>query len=287
MVDLAAFEAWCLARGNSPRTAALYRADVARFLAWLRDTVGEPPDPAAITSLDVADYRRWLLSHGRKASTVNRALRSLRQWGTWAIAAGLAHTNPAADVRTVPEAPPIPRALPRADLARLLRAVERYGDLRDRTLLVLLAQTGLRVSELVALRWADLDIGPRHGWVTVTGKGGKTRRVPLSLTARHALEAWRREQHPSPDAYLFPGRRGGHLTTRAVQLRLRRYGTLAAVPVTPHVLRHTVCKTLVDAGVPLDRVALLAGHASLTTTARYTRATEQDLADSVRALDWI
>ncbi len=115
------------------------------------------------------------------------------------------------------------------------------------------------------------------------GKGGRRRVIPLTLTARQALQRWRDAQQPGPTARLFP------LTLRAVQKLLARLSRQAGLdrPVTPHMLRHTFAKQLVDAGVPLDRVAALAGHASLSTTARYTRPTQADLERVVEALQWV
>jgi site-specific recombinase XerD len=114
--------------------------------------------------------------------------------------------------------------------------------------------------------------------------------VPLNATARQALLAWRDAHVPAgatARSPLFPARGGGPLSRRTAEEALVRYSRLAGIdpPATPHTLRHTFCKALVDAGVPLDRVAVLAGHAGLDTTARYTRPTLADLERAVRRLD--
>ncbi|MCS5697317.1 tyrosine-type recombinase/integrase, partial [Desulfofundulus thermocisternus] len=110
------------------------------------------------------------------------------------------------------------------------------------------------------------------------------REVPLNVTARRIIQEWL-TVHPGGD-WLFPGRRKGHITARTAEKILEKYARLAGVEVTPHQLRHTFCKMLVDAGESLDRVAVLAGHSNLNTTARYTRPGIQDLEKAVEKLSW-
>lgn len=159
----------------------------------------------------------------------------------------------------------------------------KAGTAYDVALITLLAETGLRVSEPLAVTWADVTIRERSGSVTVRrGKGGKTRIVPLKLTARQALAAWRRAMEPDAGSRVF------HVGARAVQKALARYARRVGIEgrVTPHMVQHTFCKALVDAGESLDRVAALAGHSSLKTTPRYTKPTAQDLEGAVSRLEW-
>jgi integrase/recombinase XerC len=166
-----------------------------------------------------------------------------------------------------------------------VRAAQKHGAPRDRALLALLLHAGLRVSEAVNLKVRDVVIRERSGHVAVRrGKGEKYREVPLNATARKMIQEWLGD-HPGGE-HLFPGRNGGPVTPRAIQKRLKELGRLAGVEVTPHRLRHTFCKMLVDAGESLDRVAVLAGHANLNTTARYTRPGMDDLERAVEKLAW-
>jgi site-specific recombinase XerD len=137
---------------------------------------------------------------------------------------------------------------------------------------------GIKRLRLTTLRERSGSIEVRQG------KGGRRRVVPLTLTARQALQRWRNQQGMvASTARVFP------VTPRAVQKALARYSRQAGLerPVTPHMLRHTFAKSLVDAGVSLDRVAALAGHASLSTTARYTRPTQADLEAAVARVEWV
>lgn len=171
------------------------------------------------------------------------------------------------------------RTLDRRTIAAVLR--EARSSPRDTAIVTLLSHTGLRISEALSLTWDDLEIRERSGQVIVRqGTGGKRRAVPLNLTVRQALAAWR--EHGDGTGRVFP------MTSRAFEKALARYARRAGIEgrVTPHMFRHTFAKSLVDAGVSLDRVAALAGHSSLTTTARYTKPTTRDLEQAVDRLDW-
>lgn len=297
-----AFTTACRERGLAEGSVGVYRSNLAAFATWYEQTTGAPPELRAVTALDVTEFRRYLEARRRppakvrtKPATINRHLKTLRAFFAWAVEKGHADQNPAAGVRRVREPNLGPRSLDRRQLGALVREVQRSSNLRDLSLVTLLAQTGLRISEALTLRVGDVTIRERSGWATVRRKGGKVEEIPLNLTARRQLAAYMDTlPNRDPDAWLFPGRPATRpLSARAVQramsLYARRAGLSEAglVRVSPHVLRHTALKSLVDAGVPLDRVAALAGHASLTTTARYTRPTPRDLERAVEALEWV
>ena len=155
--------------------------------------------------------------------------------------------------------------------------------------MALLLHTGLRVAELAALRWADLEVRDRSGQLTVRrGKGRKQRTIPLNVEARHALVELRalRDIHGRgrATAAVLQGQRGP-LTERGIQATLARYAAPARIEdLSPHVLRHTWCKNLADAGVRLEVIAALAGHESLETTRRYVEPGQDDLAAAVERI---
>ncbi len=277
--------------GRSDNTAASYFAAVKRFAAWHEGMTGEPFDPAAVTPLDVADYRRQLAEKGKRPATVNAALEALSSFFNWAAGRGLVQANPVEGVKRLKEQRQPPRWLSRRELGAFMRAVQKYGGPKEQALAALLLHTGLRVSEARSLRLEDVVIRDRSGHVVVrSGKGGKYREVPLNATVRRILVEYL-AAHPGGE-WLFPGGKSFRLlerpmTARAVEKMLVRFSRLAGIePVTPHRLRHTFCKMLVDAGEGLDRVAELAGHESLNTTARYTRPGKADLEAAVEKLAW-
>ena len=271
------------AAGASEHTFSGYLAAWQAFVRWHEATVGRPLDPRAVSSLDAAEFRRHLQAL-LKPSSVNTRLRQVKAVFAWGAQTGALERDPLREVRQVPEGEAPVRTLDRRAIAALLREAQKGGGARDVALFTLFAQTGLRIAEALALTWDDLVIRERSGSVTVRkGKGGKRRTVPLTLTARTALLAWREAAGAASGDPVFP------VGARAVQKALMRYARRAGIEgrVTPHMFRHTFCKTLVDAGESLDRVAVLAGHASLNTTARYTKPTEKDLERAVSRLEWI
>jgi len=283
MDALTSFENYLLGRGLTPGTAKIYLCHLRRFFAWLEGTHGEF-DPAAVTSLDVADYKRCLQEKKRKPSSVNNALDAIGTFFSFVKAAGLVQDDPTEGVKRLPEQKQPPKWLSRKELGALVRAVQKHGGKKEQALVMLLLHTGLRVSEAVSLKVQDVVIRERSGHVAVRqGKGGKYREVPLNATARRILSDYLADLSGE---WLFPGKNGGHLTARAAQKALEKYGQLAGVEVTPHRLRHTFCKMLVDAGESLDRVALLAGHENLNTTSRYTKPGRADLEAAVEKIAW-
>jgi integrase/recombinase XerC len=249
--DLTSLDAWCGEQALQVET--LHAEQLRTFIAsehrrGLSPKSQQPP-PSACRS-----FYRWLLRHGRVAA------------------------NPADAIR----APKAPRKLPQvldADEAKAL--VEVPTDvplgLRDRALLELFYSSGLRLSELCALRWHDLDLA--SGLVTVIGKGSKQRSVPVGSHARAALSAWRAEQQPKRDAPVFPGR-NGPITPRAVQLRLRQLAQRQGLfkRVHPHLLRHSFASHVLESSGDLRGVQELLGHADISTTQIYTHLDFQHLA---------
>jgi integrase/recombinase XerC len=187
------------------------------------------------------------------------------------------------DPSTGLRAPKAARKLPQVlDVDEAVRLVElpTSGELgvRDRALLELLYSSGLRVSELCALRWSDLDL--EDCLVTVFGKGSKTRVVPVGSHAVKALAEWRQAAAGGPGTPVFPGRAGKPISTRAVQLRLRQLAQQQGIwkRVYPHLLRHSFASHMLESSGDLRSVQELLGHADIATTQIYTHLDFQRLA---------
>jgi site-specific recombinase XerD len=172
-------------------------------------------------------------------------------------------------------------------LGKLVQTVERHGGKRDQAIVLTLRHTGLRVSELCALRLPDVELGERKGSVTVrAGKGAKYRVVPLNVDARRAIMAYLTVRPAVTDDHLFIGQRRDGLRPAAVEDLVRKYARLAGLAdVTPHTLRHSFGKGLLDAGTDLVTVAALLGHSRLETTAIYTHPSDRDLQHAVERLE--
>jgi integrase/recombinase XerD len=152
---------------------------------------------------------------------------------------------------------------------------------------MLLLHTGLRVSEASSLQLSDIDISERKGQLTVrNGKGGKHRVIPLNADVGKALGTYLELRPDAAHDYLLVGKQKGRLKPWGIQYLASKYAYQARLDgVTPHTLRHTFAKNLVDAGVSLDKVATLLGHKNLNTTRMYTKPSTADLAEAVEKLE--
>ena len=179
-----------------------------------------------------------------------------------------------------------PKSLPKREVDRLVRQAERAGGKRDPAVLEVLRHTGVRVGELCALRLGDVVIGERKGTLTVrSGKGGKYRRVPLNADARRALTAYLAVRPAAADDRLFRGTGGRPLGPQGVADLVAKHARRAGLEdVTPHTLRHTFARRLLDEGASLVDVAALLGHEKLETTAVYTQPHPRDLERAVERL---
>lgn len=267
-----------------------YTGDMSKFISWCIGKHGSF-SPQEISPLDIVNYRDYLQEHGgRKGekaapTTVNRALVSLRVFFAWLQEKGEVAYNPAADIRPVRTAKkPAPKWLTRSEQAALMRAVKASGNPRDEAMIGLMLHAGLRISELCSLKREDIEIAPRSGHIRVRGKGNKERIVPLNITIRKILEVWLKEIPGDP---LWPNRYGKPISVRGIRKLVEEYAYDARLKdMTPHTLRHTFCKNLIDSGVPLDQVAMLAGHESLDVTKIYTAPSEKDLQAAVEKVAW-
>ncbi|MGY4801136.1 tyrosine recombinase XerC [Teichococcus aerofrigidensis] len=293
---LAAREQWLdwLARERraSPHTLAAYGADLADFLGFLSRHLGGEPDLAALAALRPADLRAFLAeramrdgvgnaTRARQLAAIRGFLRFLaRRHGMTPVAlAGL--RGP----RVVPPAPRPLTAEQAREVARDAGSVEADPLLaaRDQALFTLLYGCGLRISEALGL---DVRDAPRAGiGLRIRGKGQKERVVPVLPAVAEAVAAYLRLRgHPSADQPLFLGARGGRLDAAVAQRALRHYRRLAGLPesATPHALRHSFATHLLGAGADLRAIQELLGHASLSTTQRYTGVDAARLLDSWR-----
>jgi integrase/recombinase XerC len=272
------------------------------FAAWFEQTNRKPMAPAIVTPLDIRQYRQSLVDSKKAVGTVNGKLKALRVFFDWAKLQGLVSANPTAKVKGLKQVKRAPRWLTRQETYAVLRATEEsvqvaelkgnlptaYIARRNVAAVALMLHAGLRVAEVARLTRQDVTIKARSGKVIVRhGKGGKYREVPLNADARQAVESWL--EACKDDKHLFANRRNGQpLHTYSLQHALTRLGRAARLPerLTPHRLRHTFGKSLVDAGVSLDRVAMLLGHTRLDTTAIYTMPSLADLESEVDRIAW-
>jgi integrase/recombinase XerC len=264
-------------RRASPRTVESYGMDLAALDRYLEEK-GVPLLRASHVVL------RGFLAHiapDLKESSRARKLSAVKALYRFLVREGKLEKNPAAQLK----APKVPRTLPRAlpveEVLALLDAPDgaHVRSLRDQAILEVLYAAGLRVGELCALSLGDVDL--TEGTVRVMGKGRKERISPLHGRAIRALQRYLAQRgellakparHQDPEA-LFLNHRGGRLTARGVALQLDRYVQQCALDrhVSPHALRHSFATHLLGSGLDIRSIQELLGHASLSTTQRYTQ----------------
>lgn len=270
-------------RGLSRNTLASYRRDLDRYVETL--TAAGIGDLAAVSAADVARHLAALRADGLSPASAARAVSAVRGLHRFAAREGLVATDVARDVR--PPAPPkrLPKALDVDQVSRLLAVPDDSPlGLRDKALLEFLYGTGARISEAVGAAIDDLDLGDESS-VTVHGKGGRTRIVPVGRYARAALDAYLVRARPAlakggrGTPAIFLNARGGPLSRQSAWTILHRAAAAAGLPVdgphavSPHTLRHSYATHLLDGGADVRVVQELLGHASVTTTQVYTLVT--------------
>ena len=282
-------------RRYSKATVRAYRGDLDRFADfWEREFTHESSSSTAVSRIDTLAVRSHLASlHRAKLSqrSLGRHLSTLRAFFRWACREGYLARNPAKGLPAPRTPKTLPRAMTLSDTDALLDAPEegRFPE-RDRALFELLYAAGLRVSEAAGLDLEDVDFSARLA--RVTGKGSKERIVPFGEEAEEALRAYlparsaRRLRFDSPGdgEPLFVNARGGRLTTRSMARLLKTRLRAAGLPtaISPHALRHTFATHLLSAGADLRAIQELLGHASLSTTQKYTHLDAARLRDVYR-----
>ncbi|MBI4126480.1 MAG: tyrosine recombinase XerC [Deltaproteobacteria bacterium] len=259
-------------RRASPHTLKNYVGDIAQFFDFTSKKSGSNSIRPAqfLRKIDVTVIRQYLagLLHDKLATSVARKLASLRTFFHFCQREGWMETNPAKEVASPKVPKQIPKFLTVDEVFALLDSPTTKDFLgnRDKAILELLYSSGLRVSELVGLNIGDIDLAQRI--VRVMGKGQKERMVPVGAKACVALTAYI-DQRSGP---LFLNRHGGRLTARSVERIMIKYMKRTGLQkaVTPHVLRHTFATHLLGAGADMRGIQELLGHASLSTTQKYT-----------------
>ncbi len=269
-------------RRSSPRTLEAYGFAARRYIAFLEQHSGEAVTVRSLSEVSAGDVRAWLahLRQGDKPlspRSLSQALSAIRTFHRFLDRRLDAPNSAIALVRGPRVKPGAPRPVTE-DQARGLIAEPTFGDrddweiARDQAVLTLLYGCGLRISEGLSLKRSDAPLGDS---IRITGKGSKTRIVPILPAVREAVAAYLKAVPfgLSPDDALFRAKRGGPLSPRHVQAMVQLLRGRLGLPAsaTPHALRHSFATHLLGAGADLRSIQELLGHASLSTTQRYTQ----------------
>jgi len=272
----------------SPHTIASYRDTFSLLLRFTQQHLGKAPSVLTLDDLDVPLLSAFLddLEHTRGTSARSRNVRlaAIHSFFHYAQLRAPSHSGLIQRVLAIPskryDRTPI-AFLTAVEIEALLAAPDqhRWAGRRDRTLLLLAVQTGLRVSEVSQLCWQDITLGT-GAHVRCQGKGRKERCTPLRKDVITALRAWQREQQSRPEEPVFPSTRGGplgrdgvaYLLTKHVAAAQQRCPSLQSKRVTPHVLRHSAAMALLQSGVDSAVIAMWLGHETMDTIQMYLHA---------------
>ena len=248
-------------RNASEHTVSAYHRDLRDLVEFLGDQ--------DVDQVGMGDLRAWLKrlhQVGHCASTIGRKLATIRSFFVFAQREGLVEENHARALRAPKRGQRLPHLVATHDIDRLLDAPghDRLG-LRDRALLEVMYSAGLRVSELVGLNIADVDLDT--GTVKVIGKGNRERLAPIGKQAIHALTMWLDGRTVGA---VYTNYKGGRLSTRGVQKMLDKYTAQVGLEATPHSLRHSFATHLLDNGADIRSVQEMLGHQSIASTQIYT-----------------
>jgi integrase/recombinase XerC len=267
-------------RGLAVRTQQAYRRDLEQLLVFL--AAEETEQPSQVTQHHIRAFIAQRHRQGLGGKSLQRLLSAIRSFFRWLLREGLAEHNPAVPVR----APKSPRHLPATvDADSIGQLLDIPCDtpiaIRDKAIMELFYSSGLRLSELASLRWEQVDLV--SGMVTVTGKGNRSRMVPVGRIAAAALLEWRKARGnfaSFEEPHVFVSQRGNPIATRTIQSRIRYWAKHQGMPqnIYPHLLRHSFASHMLESSGDLRAVQELLGHADISTTQIYTHLDFQHLA---------
>ncbi len=263
-------------RNLSPRTLDAYRRDLQQFQAFLHQDQSATDEGCGLAIIDVVLLRRYLARLHQKNSrtSIGRKLSALRTFFRYLVRQGVLEASPADSLATPRREQYLPKTLSVDEVTHFLdySQSKQAPHLRDQAMFELFYSSGLRVGEVAALDVASIDLSQRL--VRVLGKGNKERLVPVGKIALRALQAYLDSRGaPVADEPLFLNQRNGRLTPRSMQRQMKKYLLLSGLrtDASPHSLRHSFATHLLDGGADLRAIQELLGHASLSTTQKYTQ----------------
>ncbi len=279
-------EAFCdalwLEDGLSPATRLAYGRDLKAFAQFL----SESGSSRQLSDARAEDLLAYIAARHpqSKASSANRRLSCMRRYYAWLMQRGLREDDPSAGIRSANQGPRFPHTLSEEQVEALLKApnIDETLGLRDKAMLETLYASGLRVSELVGLRVAELSL--RDAVLRVVGKGNKQRLVPIGEEALYWVEQWLSQGRASllgarSSDVLFPTAKGEAMSRQRFWVLIKQYAIAAGIEaaLSPHGLRHAFATHLLNHGADLRVVQLLLGHADITTTQIYTHVARERL----------
>ena len=273
-------------KGLSKNTIQSYESDIYQLYRW--NLSKNKKRITEIKKSDTSQYISYLFSQNLKSSSVNRKISSLKTFFNFLLKKKLIKANPFAE-QIMPKKPiSLPKSISEDDVVKLLGApkVDTVIGLRDRAMLELLYASGVRISELVNIKYSDLDL--ERNIMKVFGKGSKERLVPFGEDASQWISAYIDQRKENKELasikYIFLNNRGSKISRHAFWHRLKEYCLEIGLKndISPHTLRHAFATHLLNRGADLRSVQVLLGHSDLSTTQIYTHIAKQRLSELVK-----
>ena len=273
-------------KGLSKNTIQSYESDIYQLYQW--NVSKNKKRITEIKKIDTSQYISYLFSQNLKSTSVNRKISSLKTFFNFLLKKKLINANPFAD-QIMPKKPiSLPKSISEDDVVKLLDAPKPDSliGLRDKAMLELLYASGVRISELVNIKFSDLDL--ERNIIKVFGKGSKERLVPFGEDAAQCLSAYIDERKKNKDIasikYILLNNRGSKISRHAFWNRLKEYCLEIGLKrdISPHTLRHAFATHLLNRGADLRSVQVLLGHSDLSTTQIYTHVAKQRLSELVK-----
>ncbi len=277
LIDQFLDAAW-VEQGLSKNTLSAYRSDLIIFSAWLKK------DLLSVNSENISEFLANRYQNGVTSRTTARIMSSLRRFYGYFLRENIVAVDPTALITIPKTARGLPQTLTEKDVELLLSAPQTSlpRGQRDQSMLEMLYATGLRVSELVDLKFEQINLN--QGVIQIVGKGGRERLVPVGEEALSCLETYLNNGRilllsGRQSDYIFVTNRGGNMTRQAFWHIIKRYAFQAEIikPLSPHTLRHAFATHLLNHGADLRVVQLLLGHVDLSTTQIYTHVARERL----------
>ena len=273
-------------KGLSKNTIQSYESDIYQLYQW--NISKNKKRITEIKKIDTSQYISYLFSQNLKSTSVNRKISSLKTFFNFLLKKKLINANPFAD-QIMPKKPiSLPKSISEDDVVKLLDAPKPDSliGLRDKAMLELLYASGVRISELVNIKFSDLDL--ERNIIKVFGKGSKERLVPFGEDAAQCISAYIDERKKNKDLasikYIFLNNRGTKISRHAFWHRLKEYCLEIGLKqdISPHTLRHAFATHLLNRGADLRSVQVLLGHSDLSTTQIYTHIAKQRLSELIK-----
>jgi integrase/recombinase XerC len=274
---------------KSSGTISTYTANIIGFIKYYVESYGEEFIPENVIMMDLKDYRHYLLNIKRqKASTINNKIAALKEYFFFLKSNGIIKDNPAENMKKIrTNKPTAPKSFSDTEFKKIKRYV--YRSQKDLWIAVfeLLSKTGVRVSELINIRLADITINERSGNLRVIGKNQKERNIPLHLDVRKAITAYMevRDRMSISSDYLLISERKRPFTRSGIFKMLKRWENDTNIKIHPHMFRHHFAiQVLNTPNADINTVQYLLGHESIESSAIYLKVRQEDLEKSINAM---